>query len=234
MNHLCTICARAGSKGLKNKNLLELCDIPLIAHTILQAKNSGLFDLITVSSDSDQILEVAKTYGADLMVKRPLELASDKAGKLPAIKHAFKESEKHTQREYQFIIDLDATSPLRSKNDIVDALNLLKGSSAHNLISGVPSRRSPYFNLLEQKEDGYIKISKQMGPNTILRRQDAPKTYDANASIYAWTRKSLIEDELVVGEKTLLYEMAEESGFDIDCEFDFELVEFIAKRKKLL
>ena len=84
MSRLCTICARGGSKGVKGKNTRELLGMPLIAHSIAQAKISGLFDLIAVSSDSDEILQTAKIFGVDILVKRPDEMAGDTSPKLPA------------------------------------------------------------------------------------------------------------------------------------------------------
>ena len=93
MKRLCTICARGGSKGLPNKNIRQMVGKPLIAHSILQAKSSGLFEAIAVSSDSKEILDISKKFGADYSVFRPKELASDTAPKLPAIQHCVNEVE---------------------------------------------------------------------------------------------------------------------------------------------
>ena len=87
MKRLCTICARGGSKGVKGKNLRLLAGKPLIAHSIEQARQSGLFEAIGVSSDSNDILKTADEWGADYLVERPAEMASDTAGQLPAIRH---------------------------------------------------------------------------------------------------------------------------------------------------
>lgn len=84
---LCTICARGGSKGVKNKNVRHLAGQPLIAYSIQQAKHTGLFDYVAVSSDSQEILDIARQYGADLTIRRPDELATDTAAKLPVIRH---------------------------------------------------------------------------------------------------------------------------------------------------
>ena len=87
VKRLCTICARGGSKGFPNKNIRELDGKPLIAHSIFQAKNSELFELVAVNSDSEQILDIAQKWGADYLIERPEELASDDAAKLPAIQY---------------------------------------------------------------------------------------------------------------------------------------------------
>lgn len=91
---ICTICARGGSKGVVNKNIRPLAGKPLIAHTIERAKASGLFACIAVSSDSPAILEAAATWGADYMIRRPEELATDNAAKIPAIRHCLAEAER--------------------------------------------------------------------------------------------------------------------------------------------
>ena len=109
---LCTICARGGSKGVLNKNIREIAGFPLISYTIRQAINSCLFDHVVISTDSDDIATLAIKYGGEVFFKRPDELASDTAAKLPVIRHAFVESEKHFKKKYEYLLDLDATSPL--------------------------------------------------------------------------------------------------------------------------
>ena len=129
MNRLCTICARAGSKGVKNKNIKLLLGKPLISYTILQAIDSNLFDFIAVSSDSEEILDIAKIYGVDLCLKRPDELATDHAAKLPVIQHCAKEVEIVTGKLFDTYVDLDATSPLRTPDDIKNVVDLLESTS---------------------------------------------------------------------------------------------------------
>ncbi len=113
MTRICTICARGGSKVVKNKNIRNLVGKPLIAYTLEQAQMSHLFDLIVVSSDSSEILETGRRYGADLLVKRPEHLATDAAAKLAAIKHCVEEAEQIKGKKFDIVVDLDATSPLR-------------------------------------------------------------------------------------------------------------------------
>jgi N-acylneuraminate cytidylyltransferase/CMP-N,N'-diacetyllegionaminic acid synthase len=180
MKRLCTICARGGSKGVKGKNLKTLLGKPLIAHSISQAKASGLFDLVAVSSDSDEILAVARAWGADHLVKRPDELATDQAAKLPVIRHCVTEVERLAGKMFETLVDLDATSPLRVPEDIRDAVELLEKSGAGNVITAMPARRSPYFNLVELDENGIVHLSKPPR-NAIVRRQDAPMCFDMNA-----------------------------------------------------
>ena len=190
MKRICTICARGGSKGVKNKNIRSLLGKPLIAYSILHAKASGLFDGIAVSSDSQLILDTAKAYGADILVERPAELATDEAPKVPAIQHCVRTAEQLKATTFDIIVDLDATSPLRSAADIREAVRLLEERGVSNVITGAPARRSPYFNLVELDKDGVARLSKPLAA-PIARRQDAPKCYDMNASIYVWRRNAL-------------------------------------------
>lgn len=226
MKRICTICARGGSKGVKGKNIRPLLGKPLIAYTIDQAQKSGLFDLIAVSSDSDLILDAARACGINHLVKRPAELASDEAGKMPAIRHCVAEIERQTGVMFDLMVDLDATSPLRSMDDICNSVALIEKSGAGNLITAMPARRSPYFNLVERSSAGGVSLSKPPR-SAILRRQDAPQCFDMNASIYIWTRKSFLESDTVFNGDTQLYEMPEERSIDIDSELDFKFVEFI-------
>jgi len=228
---LCTICARGGSKGVKNKNIKELNGKPLIAYTIEQAKASELFEHIVISTDSDDIANIAKQYGAEVFFKRSKEMASDTAGKLDVIKDAFKRSEEYYNRTFDYLIDLDATAPLRSVEDIINSLNQFEENDNDNLITAMPSRRSPYFNLVEQDKNGKVYLSKNLD-NAVARRQDAPKSYDMNASIYIWKREVILNEKSLFLEKTGLYVMPEERSIDIDTELDYKFVEFLMKENK--
>jgi len=229
MKRLCTICARGGSKGVKNKNIRVLAGKPLLAHSILQAKETNLFAGIAVSSDGDAILETADKWGATFLVKRPTGLAGDEVPKIPAIRHCVREIELRRGEIYDIIVDLDVSSPFRTAGDIRQAVKLLEEKGVSNLITGTPSRRSPYFNLVEVGNDGVARLSKHT-PVPILRRQDAPLCYDMNASIYVWTRETLFKKDTVFNEDTLLYVMPEARSVDIDTEFDLEIAKLLAEK----
>lgn len=230
MRRICTICARGGSKGVKGKNIRPLLGKPLIAYSIEQAKASGLFEAVAVSSDSNLILETARQWGADFLIKRPDELATDQAAKLPVIKHCVAEAERLVGHAFDVVVDLDATSPLRISEDICNAVALLEHSGAGNILTAMPARRSPYFNLVELNENGVVVLSKPL-KTPVVRRQDAPQCYDMNASIYVWTRDALFGKDTVFNHDTRLYVMPEERSIDIDSELDFEFVEFLMSRR---
>lgn len=227
-NILCTICARGGSKGVKNKNVRLINNKPLIAHTIELAKKSNLFTDIVVSTDCDDIASAAKASGAQVLFKRPEHLASDKAAKLPVIRHAFTETEKILDKHYDILFDLDATSPLRTLEDLLACAELIKSGQYSNLITASPARRSPYFNLVELDALGHPYVSKGAQAS---RRQDSPECFDMNASIYVWTRNSILEDNSLFSDKTGLYVMPEERSLDIDTEFDFSIVSALMEQR---
>ena len=144
LQRLCSVCVRGGSKGVPNKNIRPLLGKPLLIHSLDQARQSGLFDCIAVSSDSPNILQMARDWGVDYAIERPEELATDSAAKLPVIQHCFQTTEKLSGINFDIVVDLDATSPLRNQSDLEGVLELLeKGNSQTNVITGAPARRSP-------------------------------------------------------------------------------------------
>ena len=229
-NVLCTICARGGSKGVKNKNIKEINGKPLIAYTIEQAKESGIFEHIVISTDSDDIAVVSEEYGGEAFFRRDPVMASDTAGKLDVIRDAFVRSEQHYKTKFDYLIDLDATSPLRDVSDIISAFNQFINDNNDNLITAMPSRRSPYFNLVEVDVSGKVSLSKSL-PEAVTRRQDAPKSFDMNASIYIWKRDTILKTTSLFLDNTGLYIMPEERSIDIDCELDYKFVEFLIKER---
>ncbi|MCW5824493.1 MAG: acylneuraminate cytidylyltransferase family protein [Cyanobacteria bacterium TGS_CYA1] len=233
MSRVCTICARGGSKGVKGKNIRPLSGIPLIGHTIKQAQTSGLFDVICVSSDSFEILEVAEKFSVDLLIERPAEMATDTAGKIPAIVHALQMAEEKLRSNFTTLVDLDATSPLRLSDDISEAVEILETSECTNVITGCTARRSPYFNLVEMDQIGKIALAKQR-ENEIKRRQDAPQCFDMNASIYAWNKAKFLREPGVFYEDTRLLVMPSARSVDIDEELDWIVVETILNQKRHL
>ena len=230
MSRVCTITVRGGSKGVPGKNWRVVAGLPLFAHSVRQAVQSGLFDRVVVTSDAPEVLDAALGYGATDVVVRPAELASDTAGKVPAILHAVLEVEGTVGHHFDTVVDLDATSPLRVIDDIVGAVELLESSGAESVITGSEAHRNPYFNLVEaDPETGVVAVSK---PGTFLRRQDVPRAFDMNASVYVWQRDALAGKPAVFFPTTLLFEMPPERSLDIDSEFDFRIVNWLMQSRK--
>lgn len=223
---ICTVLARGGSKGVAGKNIRLLAGKPLIVHTLDQARASGLFDVIAVSSDDAEILRVAKIWGVDELIERPAEMASDTAAKLPAIRHCVAEVERRRGLRFDIAVDLQPTSPIRLPDDIQGAVRLLEESSAPNVITGAAAKSSPYFNLVEERADGTVGLSKPADP-PLARRQDAPRCFDMNGSIYVWRRAALMEGDKLFLAGTRLYDMPDERSVDIDTPLDFAFAEFL-------
>ena len=211
---------------MADKNLMQVAGKPLLAHSLAQARSSGLFAAIAVSSDSPRILSTAEIWGADLLVERPDELATDSAPKLPAIQHAFEWAERVTGERFDTLVDLDATSPLRSTEDIRGAVALLESSGVSQVITGTPARRSPYFNMVEVAEDGSVRLVKENTP-PVARRQDAPACFDMNASIYVWSRDGLFGRSHPFNPDVRLFVMPEERSIDIDSPLDARIVRIL-------
>jgi len=225
---LCTICARGGSKGLPNKNLLKIGDKSLIGHTLTQAKAIDAIDCIIVSSDSNEILKEGEIYAADILLQRSAKLASDDAGKIDAIIDCLNHAESNLNKHFDYVIDLDVTSPLRSLIDIENCLEFTKDQGFKNLITVTNSKKNPYFNQIEITNEGPQLV--KSGHN-IKGRQSAPKVYDLNASIYVWSRDFLINEKTLFSRDTIVYDMPEERSLDIDNELDFKIVKHLIENE---
>lgn len=237
MNLLITICARGGSKGIPGKNIKMLNGKPLIYYTLQTAenfKNSADFKVdIVLSTDSDEIKNTVENLNFDITTDytRPSRLASDAAGKLDAIKDVKAYMEKKTRKSYDYLLDMDVTSPLRTTNDLKKSLQLLEDDpNAYNIFSVSPANRNPYFNMVEEQDNGYFSLSKT---GKFLTRQSAPKVYDMNASFYFY-RSCFFTDEMpsAVTGRSLVYEVPH-LCFDLDHPIDFEIMSFLMENNKL-
>ena len=234
MNVLITICARGGSKGIPGKNIKELNGKPLIEYTINHAQAFGKkygADLI-LSSDSDQIRSVAKEYGVYADYERPEILATDSAGKMAAINDALIHQEERLHKKYDYILDLDVTSPLRTMEDLETAfLQLQEKEDALNIFSVNEANRNPYFNMVERTEEGFAQVVKSVGD--IKSRQSAPAVYDMNASFYFYRRKFFTEEWPVSTTPRSLAFVMDHVCFDIDHPIDFKIMEVVLREKLL-
>lgn len=236
MRILITICARGGSKGIPGKNIKALAGKPLIGYSVdvaRQFKNEFKEVDIALSTDSDNIIEVAEECGLKSDYKRPDSLAGDAVGKIDAIRDVVLFYENKNKVQYDYILDLDVTSPLRNLVDLKNAFDILRNDQkAVNLFSVSPSGRSPYFNMVEKKENGYYAQIKQPDSN-VFTRQSAPVVYDLNASFYFY-RRSFFEQGYkgAITDKSLIY-LVPHICFDLDHPIDFEFISFLLENKKL-
>lgn len=234
MTLLITICARGGSKGIPGKNIKELNGIPLIAYTIKIATEFALLNngIVAISTDDDNILDTARAYGIQSNYTRPEYLATDTAGKIDTIKDLVLYEENKCDVRFEYVLDLDITSPLRTLEDLKEAFNLLKAdTTAINLFSVNNAARNPYFNMVEQKDDGYYDLVKIAGD--IMSRQIAPKVYDLNASFYFYKRSFFDSGLKTVFTKKALIFLMPHLCFDLDHIIDFEFLDFLMRENKL-
>lgn len=230
-NVLLTICARGGSKGVKNKNIRLVGGIPLIAYTIRQAIAWGKAKHIVVSTDSKAIAGIAKKYGAETPFLRPQKISGDTSAKILAIRHALIQAERMYKETYDVVIDLDATSPIRTPEDIESAYRIFLQKRPSAVFSVTEARKNPYFNMVEKDKRGNIVLCKPSAKK-IMRRQDAPVVYDMNASIYVYDRSYILSPSTstVISDNNAVYVMKDVSAVDIDREIDFQFIEFLVSK----
>ncbi|MFH0851552.1 MAG: acylneuraminate cytidylyltransferase family protein [Candidatus Peregrinibacteria bacterium] len=235
MTLLITLCARGGSKGIPGKNIRPVGDgIPLIAYSIRHAQEftKKTEADIALSTDSDAIRSVAAQHGLKSDYVRPAELASDTAGKIPALRHLLLHEEQRRGKRYDFLLDLDVTSPLRTVEDLRWAMALLERDPvALTLFSVSPARRNPSFNMVERGPDGYYHLCRDSA-EVIQSRQSAPPVYDMNASFYFYRRAFFdTERQSAVSERSLVYEMPH-LCFDLDAPEDFDYFAYLLTHRK--
>lgn len=226
MSTIATICARGGSKGLPRKNLLPFAGRPLIAHSIEQALACPLIEGVYVSTDDDEIAEVARRHGAEVPYRRPAELATDEAAKLPALEHLVAHLERAGRRIAR-VVDLQPTSPLRTQHDLRAAIEAGVGWDLAVTVSEVS--HNPYFSLVEEAPDGSLLLSKPAGH---VRRQDLPRVWGLNGSIYVWQRAALARAALHGFWSVRVHGcvMPRARSVDIDDALDFEWAEWLHAR----
>lgn len=232
-NILITICARGGSKGIPGKNIKEVGGVPLLAYTVKLANEfSKKYNAeIILSSDSEDIIKVGEEYGLSSEYVRPDYLANDTCGKPDAIKDAMLWAEKEYGKAYDYIVDLDVTSPIRTLEDIEKCLRMIEeNKDALTVFSVNPCARNPYFNMVQEQPNGYYSVV--LG-GMYTTRQSAPKVFDMNASIYVYRREALEgAHPKAVTIRSLAYVM-NHICFDLDEPSDYDYLAYLIENKKI-
>lgn len=223
MKRIAIIPARSGSKGLKDKNIKLLNGKPLLAHTIICAEQSGMFDKIFVSTDSPRYAEIAMEYGADASFLRSEQNSSDTAGSWDVVREVIKKLEAQGEA-YDEIMLLQPTSPLRAKEDIINSIELLHKKDASAVISLTETEHSPIWcNTLP--ENGCMDFFDDPRYKD-LPRQQLPIYYRYNGAIYLLKQEELWKKEMFVKD-CFAYIMPGERSVDIDTNLDFIIAEAI-------
>jgi len=233
LNILITICARGGSKGIPGKNIRLINGKPLIAYSIEVAQQfAALHNAdITLSTDDTDIRQTAAQFQLTTSYNRPDTLATDTAGKQETILDILQYEEQQRNKTYDFVLDLDVTSPLRNLDDLKAAFEIItKDEQALNLFSVNPAGRNPYFNMVEQQPNGYFDLVKK---GDFVTRQSAPKVYELNASFYFYRRLFYLNPApKTITDRSLVYVMPH-MRFDLDHPVDFDFMEYLLVNNKL-
>ena len=236
MNILFTLCGRAGSKGVKGKNARDFLDVPLVWYSmaniaLYREKYAGEDDIkIVLNTDSEPLKDLVRRV-KDVpvtIIHREESLAGDKVPKVAVILDSLKKAEETFARKFDMVVDLDITSPLRTVQDVKNAIERKKQRNDVDVVYSVaPSRRNPYFNMVKEENGFFCKAI----PSNFTTRQEAPVFYDMNASIYAYSPDALRNKEHATffnsGCDAVV--MADTGILDIDSEEDYELMQVIAK-----
>lgn len=232
MTILCVIGARGGSQGLPEKNIKTIQGKPLIVWSIDQALATPEIDTVVVSTDSARIAEVAENAGAKVPFLRPDSLSGPTIGKFQVWQHALASCEEIFKEQYDAYVDLDCTNPLRDVDDVSAAIAQFyagRKRAVDAVFSVCDARKNPYFNLVEPDPSGALRMSKQMH-NVVVARQSAPAVFEHVASIYVLNTAFIRSANHLLDGHAEGYDIGQEKSFDIDSEFDFQIIEWLLGR----
>ena len=229
MKYLAIIPARSGSKGLKDKNILPLGGIPLSAWTINAARESGVFDEIHFSTDSEKYADIARKYGASVPFLREAELATDSANSWDVVKFVIRKY-RSMGRDFDAVMVLQPTVPFRSAEDIREAVRMLEEKSAQAIVSVSEPEHSPYW-CAELPPDGDMRVYHEK-IKYLIGRQRLPKQCILNGAIYLTRIDHLLNSQSIYESGCFAYHMPRERSADIDTREDLELCEFVLGKMK--
>lgn len=224
--------ARSGSKGLPRKNILDLCGKPLIAWSIDTAKESAYLDRVIVSTDSEEIANIAKNYDCEVPFIRPKELASDTASSIDVILHAINHFENNNEY-FDYILLLEPTSPLRTVEDIDNPIkNLIDNKDAESLVSVAKQESAhPEFSVIITK-NGLIQPFINKKKMEAKRRQDLKEAFYFEGTIYLSKVSAIKIKKSFYHDKTLPYIVERYKALEIDEINDLICAEALMKWKK--
>lgn len=235
MNILFTICGRAGSKGFKNKNLKTFLDCPLVYYSVAaiwlykqQYRDDNVY--VTLNTDSEELINIFSQQKKVeyCVIRREESLSGDTVPKVSVIANCLDEAEKNNGMAFDVVVDLDITSPIRTVEDIRNAIDKKISRPETDVVYSVTSsRRNPYFNMVKEENGFFVKAIK----SEFTSRQQAPTFYDMNASIYAYSPNALKNKphNTFFNDNADAIIMQDTAVLDIDCEEDFELMQIIAE-----
>ena len=230
MKFIVCIFARGDSKGVPGKNIKYICGKPLIAWAIEQAVRVKNIEKVYVSTDSVEISEVARNYGAEIPFIRPKKLAADDAPEWLAWQHMVNYLYENNYDPDDVMISLPPTSPLRSIEDIESCIDLYLAGNCDVALTITESSRSPYFNMVKFNKSRGIELL-MPSERDISRRQDAPQSFDIATAAYVSSLKFIKNSKSIFEGRVSGSILSSENGLDIDTPLDFKLAEFLLSER---
>ncbi len=231
--YLGVIPARGGSKGIPKKNIREMNGKPLIAYTI-EASNAaiekGVLNRCIVSTDSKEIADVSRIFGADVPFMRPEYLAGDTVKSVDVILNALSFLENQGEY-YDAVVTLQPTSPLRTADNLIAGINMFDECTSDSLIAVYEDVKANGFNYYRMGEN-YRGIAEHREHNIGIRRQEMKPMYVRNGALYISTIELLKNRRLIIGDAPLLYVMPKERSIDVDSMMDFEYIDFLMRKSQ--
>ena len=220
---------RKGSKGVPNKNTRKFCGKPLFEWSLEQLQNTDFIEGFCVSTDDEEAYERCLELGALDIGLRSSDLSNDTSAKFSVWQDSAKKINS-CSINFDAMLDLDCTAPLRDSQDIQNAIEAFKKYSPDIVMSITDARKNPYFNLLEENLDGYLEISK--GNGKVFSRQKAPNVYEHASSTYVISKDFLQNGSYLYDARIKGFIMPFERAIDIDNELDWEIASFLFNRVK--
>lgn len=231
MNILFTICGRAGSKGIPSKNIRDFLGIPLPLYTLsaidIYLKNNDVNSDIVLSTDSPELIGIMQNNKLQPIniIERAENLSGDSISKFDVIKNCHNIMKERNSCDYDLVIDLDITAPLRKAEDLQNMINAYINAPSDVMFSVTEARRSPYFNMVKKTSKGYVRIIE----SDYSARQQVPEVFDMNASIYIFSADFLVKNDSIFQGVCDIYKMEDTGVLDLDHKNDFELMEVIGE-----
>ena len=226
MKTLGVITARSGSKGIRDKNIRNLDGKPLIAYTIESARNSIYIDEVMVSTDSENYADISRKFGASVPFLRSEKNSTDTAKSVDVLLEVLDEYKKVGQ-EFDNVVLLQPTSPLRTYKSINSAFEMMKEKNADSIVSVCECEYNPLLSIALPTDLNFFNLIKS---DNLLRRQELSKFYRLNGAIYISKVSILREIQSFYGKYSYAFIMEQKESIDIDSELDFEYVEFLINR----
>lgn len=215
--------ARGGSKGVPGKNIRQLVDKPLLGHALSIASQTKEIERIFVSTDSDDIANIAESYGATV-IERPVALSQDTSPEWLAWRHAI-EWVRARISDFERFISLPATAPMRLVEDVRTCLEALDAQT-DAILTMTHAHRSPCFNMVKADDSGWLSILVE-GDSKFIRRQDAPQAYDLTTLAYVLKPNFIMNHDNIWQGRVRGILIPQERAIDIDTEYDFKIAEFL-------